>query len=312
MFLSGDFMQAMLLAAGFGTRLRPYTLVRPKPLFPVCNVPLLHILLDMLRDAGVRRVVVNGHHLADQVEDAVADRPEVVFQREPEILGTGGSLRRTLENLSDEPLLVMNGDIYHGIDISSLYAHHLSSPCSVTMAVHDFRRFNTVAVRGDRVCGFSEEDLQPDHELLAFTGIHVLDREVIEQIPGQGFFHIIDLYRELAACGQVGSYRVDGAMWRDIGTPEDYLDLHRELLAGRQDNWCISEQADVAGDARLLDWGAVGAGVKIGAGARLRRCVVWDHAVVADHAVCSDMIICKEEQGVTGRFFKPRMDTDKH
>jgi mannose-1-phosphate guanylyltransferase len=92
----------------------------------------------------------------------------------------------------------------------------------------------------------------------------------------------------------VGSYRVDGAFWRDIGTPEDYLDLHRELLTGRQDNWCISEQTGVAGDARLLDWGAVGAGAKIGAGARLCRCVVWDHAVVADHAVCSDMIICEE------------------
>jgi mannose-1-phosphate guanylyltransferase len=297
-------MQAMLLAAGFGTRLRPYTLFRPKPLFPILNVPLLHILLEKLTDAGCNRVVVNGHHLADQIQAALAGRENVFFQYEPEILGTGGSLRRALENLEDDPLLVMNGDLYHEIDLHALYAHHLNSPCPVTMAMHDFARFNSVHVRGARVTQFSGENRE-ENDLLAFTGIHVVDRSVIEMIPGQGFFHIIDLYKELAAQGQVGVFRTDGSMWRDIGTPEDYLDLHRELLTGRQDNWCISEQTDVAGDARLLDWGAVGAGAKIGAGARLCRCVVWDHAVVADHAVCSDRIICEEGEGGERAVFFP-------
>ncbi|MCI5129172.1 MAG: nucleotidyltransferase family protein, partial [Candidatus Electrothrix sp. AUS3] len=109
-------MQAMLLAAGFGTRLRPYTLVRPKPLFPVCNIPLLHILLDKLVDAGCDRIVVNCHYLADQIKEAVERRPEVILQYEKEVLGTGGGLRKALEHFQDQPdtpVLVMNGDIFH-------------------------------------------------------------------------------------------------------------------------------------------------------------------------------------------------------
>ncbi len=289
-------MQAMILAAGFGTRLRPYTLVRPKPLFPVLNVPLLHILLGRLGDMGCHRVVVNGHHLADQVRAAVSHRPEVIFQHEPEILGTGGSLRCALPHLADEPLLVMNGDIYHRIDIAALHEHHLRSGDGVTMAMHDYGRFNTVAVRGDRVVGFKGGDGTEDTTRLAFTGIHVLDREVIEKIPDQGFFHIIDLYRELAAQGRVGCFRVHGALWRDIGTPEDYLDLHRELLAERaldHGSWCISRQAQVAEDAALLDWGAIGPRAVIGAGARLTRCVVWDRATVAAGKEFTDTIICQ-------------------
>ena len=86
-------MQAILLAAGYGTRLRPYTDLRAKPLFPVANRPLLDRLLDQLHAAFAEPVLVNCHHLADQIEAALGDRPEVLVQREAEILGTGGSLR---------------------------------------------------------------------------------------------------------------------------------------------------------------------------------------------------------------------------
>ncbi len=296
-------MQAMLLAAGLGTRLRPYTLIRPKPLFPVLNVPLLHILLDKLKQAGCERVVVNCHHLAEQIEAAVADRPEVILQYEPEILGTGGSLRRALPWFGDEPVLVMNGDIYHDIDVHRLMEHHVAADFPVTMAMHDYDRFNSVQVRGDRVHGFFAAG-SATGDMLAFTGIHVLDREVIEQIPDTGFFHIIDLYEQLAAAGRVGSVCVDGCFWRDIGTPEDYLDLHRQLLSERQGNqaackggeqtWCISERAAMADDVALREWGAVGPGAKIGSGSQLTRCVVWDNVTIAPGQQLTDTIVCQD------------------
>lgn len=284
-----------MLAAGFGTRLRPYTLIKPKPLFPVLNVPLLHILLDMLVRAGCERIVVNCHHLADQIEASVAGRPEVLLQYEPEILGTGGSLRKALPLFADEPILVMNGDIYHNIDVCSLVDAHRNSAAQVTMAMHDYARFNSVRVCEDQVLGFSENSHHSAEEILAFTGIHVLDRGVIEQIPESGFFHIIDLYREVAAAGRVGSMRVDTSFWRDIGTPADYLDLHRELLtaADGRESWCISDQADVAKDAVFSDWGAVGSGVRIGGRVGLCRCVVWDNTDIAPGRQCADMIVCK-------------------
>ena len=296
-------MQAMILAAGLGTRLRPYTLIRPKPLFPVLNVPLLHILLDMLVQAGCDRVVVNCHHLAEQIKASVADRPEVILQYEPEILGTGGSLRRALPLFADGPVLVMNGDIYHDVDVRSLMDQHVAGGFSVTMAMHDYDRFNSVCVRGNQVRGF----FRKSGSLLAFTGIHVLDREVIEQIPGCGFFHIIDLYEQLAKAGQVGSLRVDDCFWLDIGTPEDYLDLHRELLCSRKidrsacrdkaGSWCISEQATVADDVVFRDWGAVGPGVKIGGGSQLTRCVVWENVNIASGQQVTDRIVCQDVPG---------------
>ncbi len=295
-------MQVMLLAAGLGTRLRPYTHFRPKPLFPVLNVPLLHVLLDQLAAAGCGRVVVNAHHLAEQIEAAVADRPEVILQYEPEILGTGGSLRRALPLFADEPILVMNGDIYHDIDLAALLQQHAAAGLPVSMAMHDYDRFNSVAVRSGLVRGFSGNREDGGGELLAFTGLHVLAREVIELIPDSGFFHIIDLYETLAAAGRIGCHRVDGSFWCDIGTPEDYLDLHRQLLnggrgnrcgcgSGGSDSWCISSKAEIADDVRFDDWGAVGPGVKICSGSRLRRCVVWEDVKVAPGSQLVDSIV---------------------
>ncbi|MDR2550279.1 MAG: NTP transferase domain-containing protein [Desulfobulbus sp.] len=279
-------MQAVILAAGYGTRLRPYTDLRPKPLFPVLNQPLLHRLLGQARACDCAPMVVNCHHLADQVEAALAPWPETLLQREPVILGTGGSLRLALDRLDNDPLLVMNGDLYHEIDLEQVYHRHLLSKNDVTLALHDHPRFNTVGIEGDRVRSFGAEAT----ELLAFTGIQVVDPEVIERIPPNRFHHIIDLYRELALSGRIGFCRVDGARWRDIGTPADYLDLHRELLA-EQTGWLIDPSARIGNNAVLEGWGCVGAGAVIGQGACLRDAVVWDGAEVVAGSVLAGRIV---------------------
>jgi len=284
-------MQAIILAAGYGTRLRPYTDFRPKPLFPVCNQPLLHRLLDQTRACDCRPVVVNCHHLAAQIEAALASWPEVLIQREPAILGTGGSLRRALDSLDNDPVLVVNGDLYHDIDLEQVYHRHLLSKNEVTLALHDCPRFNNVGIEGDRVRSFGADA----GGQLAFTGIQVVDPEVIERMPADRFHHIIDLYRELAPQGRIGFCRVDGARWRDIGTPADYLDLHRELLAG-QAGWLIEPGARIGAGVVLEDWGCIGAGAVIGAGARLCRSVVWDRAEVAAGSVLVDRIVTGDSQ----------------
>ena len=289
-------MQALLLAAGFGTRLRPYTLIRPKPLFPILNKPLLDILLDKLLDAGCRKIVVNAHHLAEQIEQAVSRRVEVILQYEPEILGTGGSLRQALALFDDEPVLVMNGDIYHNVELCGLVEFHKSLPYPVTMAMHDYPRFNGVEVAKDKVVSFGKREAGSGNELLAFTGIHVLEKAIIERIPETGFYHIIDLYAQLAAQSQVGCMRVDGSFWRDIGTPKDYLDLHRELLTGQRSveeasQWCISPRAKIASNVCLNDWGAIGAEAVVSSDTALSRCIVWPGARVEPGQQLTDAIV---------------------
>jgi mannose-1-phosphate guanylyltransferase len=294
-------MQAMILAAGLGTRLRPYSLIRPKPLFPVLNRPLLNILIDMLRAAGCERIVVNGHHLGAQIRQAVLGLPGVSFQNEPEILGTGGALRLALDRFDEIPVLVMNGDIYHTIDPAGLYRQHVNSGNSVTMALHDFPRFRSVSVADERIVSFQPPADRLGKDLLAFTGIHVVEPEVIGRIPEGRNYHIIDLYERLAGMKNgIGYVRVDGCFWRDIGTPADYLRLHGELLGGPAEKkpvdaasgrWLIHAGAWIADDAVLTGWGCIGSGASVGSGAHLQNCVVWDNAAVAAGTRWKDSII---------------------
>jgi len=280
-------MQAIVLAAGFGTRLRPYTNLRPKPLFPVANKMLLHRLLDQLAACECCPVVVNAHYLPEQIEAALTDYSNVDLQVEPEILGTGGALRKALDSMNNEPILVMNGDLYHEIDPEWVYHRHLLSKNDVTMTLHDYPRFNTVQVGRDRVLGFAEA---AQTNCLAFTGIHVVDPEVLERITVGTFHHIIDLYQELAREDRIGYCRTDSAFWYDIGTPVDYLQLHGRLLEPVGD-WEIASTAQVAPDAHLSGWGCVGENAAIGAGAVLHNCVVWSGAQVPDGAMAEGAII---------------------
>ena len=266
-------MQAILLAAGFGTRLKPYTTLRPKPLFPVQNKPLLHILLQKLRQAGCTRIIVNAHHLATQVAAALEGWEEAILQYEPEILGTGGSLRCALPKLENAPVLVVNGDVYQNIDLASLYRHHLQAVNGVTLALHDFPRFNTVEVKDGLVRSFAGTGC-----CLAFTGIQVVNPEIIAQIPSRGFFHIIDLYEQLATHGKINFHRVDGAFWRDMGTPEDYLLLNKELQNKAGERWLIAGDAQIGKNVRLRGWGCIGPKAVIAEGCELQDSVVWDGA----------------------------------
>ncbi len=283
-------MQAMILAAGFGTRLRPYSLIKPKPLFPVLNKPLLHILLDMLLEYGFTKIVVNCHHLSKQIVESLTDYPEVIIQNEPEILGTGGSIRKAWSNFSDQPVLVMNGDIYHDIDVGKLYKQHCLSGAAVTMAVHDYQRFNSVTVSEQKVIGFSKE-LNGDKR--AFTGIHVINPEIIDMIPEGVFFHIIDLYQRLADERKVSVYAVDGCFWRDIGTPQDYLTLHRELvtLQDPSSRWLIAGNATIGHDVLLEKWGVIGCNSVVGARSALSGVVVWDNSIIAEDEIISNTIV---------------------
>ncbi|MEE4164442.1 MAG: nucleotidyltransferase family protein, partial [Desulfocapsaceae bacterium] len=228
-------MQAMILAAGFGTRLKPYSLVKPKPLFPVLNVPLLRVTIDRLRSFGFSSITVNSHYLHEQIRAETARRDGIILQEEQTILGTGGGLRQALDNLENEPLLVTNGDIYHSIDFKRVYDYHLEHEAEVTMVLHDCSRFNTVSVADGQVTGFHR--LQHQHQR-AYTGIQVIDPAILWQVAAGKYSCIIDLYRQMLAAGRViHCFHVDDIFWSDMGTIEDYLGLHELLLSGNAPIW---------------------------------------------------------------------------
>lgn len=294
-------MQAMILAAGFGTRLLPHTLIRPKPLFPVLNRPLLLLLIARLHRCGFDRIVVNCHHLAEQVVAALARLPGVTVQQEENILGTGGGLARAIAGLDDQPLLVCNGDIYHSIDLQALYRHHCRSGNLVTMALHHFPRFNTVLAAGSRLTGFAG---RPVPGGLAFTGVQVINPGVLATLSAEQPSCIIDRYRQMLAAGEpIGCLRVDGSFWSDMGTAEDYLALHQGLLTGTAPLWqefggttgpqCIAEQARLGRECRLNGWVSLGA-ARIGEGCHLERVVIWDGVEVPAGSCLVDRIVSSQ------------------
>lgn len=302
-------MRAMILAAGFGTRLRPYSLLRPKPLFPILGRPLLGLTLDRLRQAGFSEIVVNAHHLGAQIAQFLEGQPGVTVQMEAEVLGTGGGLRMARPSFGSEPLLVTNGDIYHTIDLAMVYAHHRRSGAAVTMVMHDYPRFNRVGVTaGGRVCGFTPEEAGEGAKLLAFTGLHVLDPRVLDSIPVGSFYNILDCYRAGLRHGlEIRALVVPDPGWWDMGTPADYLALHGHLLAapargagGRANPRFLQGLGVRLGrGVELVDWVALGDQVTVGAGAHLERVVVWDGVRIEAGTVWRDTIVVPE-LGVKG------------
>lgn len=301
-------MQAMILAAGLGTRLRPYSSLRPKPLFPILGKPLLLHLLAQLRGQGFERIIVNSHHLREQFVALLRGEAGVHLQLEEEILGTGGGLRLALPRLDLEPLLVINGDTLMDLDLADLRARHLRSGARISLVVHEQPRFNNLLVAASgEVAGFrvGAAAVAPERgeRLLAFTGVHFLDPAVLADLAIGRFGDIIDHYILLAARGEkINALEVRGPFWADMGTPADYLALHGDLLLQRVAPWpgflprpasplLIAGGAIVEPGVCLDEWAVVGGGARIGAGATLRRSVVWDGAKVAAGALVEDRII---------------------
>ena len=270
-------MKAMILAAGLGTRLQPLTLKMPKPLLPVANKPVIDRSLEYLKHFGVTHVMVNAHHLHEMVVSHFANGRHadlnVQVRVEPVILGTGGGIKNSEDFLDESPFLVMNGDILTDIDLAKAIEVHKEEGNLATMILHDHPPFNQVRMdaRG-RITQISSRILPG---ALAFTGIHIMEREILAHIPPGRFSCILDCYRKLMQDGrQIKGYVSKGHYWRDMGTIGNYLLANKEnidtppLLAGRD--------CHIAREVDIRDWAVIGDGTVIEAGAGIARSVLWN------------------------------------
>jgi NDP-sugar pyrophosphorylase family protein len=231
-------MKAMILAAGLGTRLQPYTHIIPKPLFPVAGKPLLGIAIDNLIAADCEALVINTHHLPERIENFIGQRSddiEIQTRYEPTILGTGGAIQNVADFWDHGPFMVVNADIFSTIDLQQLYAYHRAHDHPVTLALYDEPGINTVAVNSD---GFiidfddaAESALPPNASKLTFTGIQVLDPEILDYIPDATFSSSIDAFKAMMAAGKkISAYAPQKVFWNDIGTPERYRQTNIKLM----------------------------------------------------------------------------------
>lgn len=288
----------MILAAGVGTRLLPHTLIRPKPLFPILNQPLLLLTIKRLQRMGFDHIVVNCHYLRDHIVAAIGEIPGVVILEEETILGTGGGLRGALKFFRDEPLLVTNGDIYHTVQFGEFYKFHIANKAPVTLAMHNYFCFNKVVVRRGKIVSF---DRRNESDQLAFTGLHMINPEILVNIEDNTYSCIIDYYRKLLIDGvDICCYRTDNCFWTDMGTSVDYLNLHQGLLKNDIPCWseietvrkpfCIDMKAKLPTNIELANWVCIG-GAHIENGSYLERVVVWDDACIPAGSRLVDEIV---------------------
>jgi len=232
-------MKAMILAAGFGTRLLPFTQYIPKPLFTVAERPLLDILIHHLQHAGCKEIIINTHHLYQQIDSFIAKQNysiPVFTRHEPEILGTGGAIKNVEDFWDDQPFIVINSDIVTEIDLRKVYDFHLNHHHPLTLVLHDDPEFNSVSISQDHfIVDFHgrEKKASPVYlQKLTFTGIQVLDPMVLRYIPAGKFSNSIDVYSELLKEGtQIKACISENNYWKDIGSPERYREVVFEIMA---------------------------------------------------------------------------------
>jgi mannose-1-phosphate guanylyltransferase len=287
-------VQALILAGGEGTRLRPLTSTVPKPVVPLVDRPFIVFMLDWLRRHGVDDVVMSCGHMASGVRDVLGDGSELGirlrFAEEPRPLGTGGALKFA-ESFLEDRFLMLNGDVLTDLDLTAQIAQHERTGARATLAltpVEDPTTYGLVRLaEGNAVREFVEKpsaDQIDTHNISA--GAYVLERSVLDMLePGQPASIERDVFPRLVGDGLYGY--VGEGYWMDIGTPDRYLQGTFDILEGlvgtevaeRMGDGYLWVGDDVENGGRIIPSALVESGCRIGEGARIGGRVVLEKGV---------------------------------
>lgn len=231
-------MKALILAAGFGKRLEPYTRRTPKPLFTISNQALLDKVIGKLSSAGIDHIMVNTHHLHHRIEQHLQSQSypiPVTTVYEPEILGTGGAIKNLTDFWGEEAFMVVNSDILFDADLKALCRHHRSEGALATLMLYDHPLFNQVWVdQQHRILGFGSGIRPPGAQKkpLTFTGIQIVDPELLKFIPAKKTYSTIDAYKTaISKKRKILAHIPERLVWADIGSPERYREAACRAMA---------------------------------------------------------------------------------
>jgi mannose-1-phosphate guanylyltransferase len=300
-------MQALILAGGEGTRLRPLTTTVPKPVVPLVDRPFIRFMIDWLHRHGVDDVVMSCGHLASGVRNVLGDGTalglKLRYVEEPRPLGTGGALKYA-EPLLDERFLMLNGDVLTDFDLTAQLEQHERTAARATLAltpVDDPSAYGLVRTRTTGEVTEFVEKPAPDqidtHNISA--GAYVLERSVLELLePEQNASIERDVFPRLVGEGLFGC--VSEGYWLDIGTPERYLQGTYDILEATVDTPVAERMGDsylcvehgVENLGRIIPSALVESGCRIGDGARIGGRVVLEHGVtVGDNTTIERAVV---------------------
>jgi mannose-1-phosphate guanylyltransferase len=297
-------MQALILAGGKGTRLRPLTVYTPKPIVPICNRPFLLYQIDTLRRAGITDITLSLSYQPNKIEQLLGDGSDhgvkLKYTVEPQPMGTAGAYKFA-EDLIREPTVVFNGDILTDLDLKAVIREHNERKATATIVltpVKDPTTYGVVETEKDgRVRRFLEK---PKAEEITCNninaGTYVLEPKVLDYLPaGENYSFEYGLFPDLLKRGEAFYAHIPArTYWIDIGTPERYLQVHDDLLASRVGRIHIKDrkgQFDAATVAEIDDLSMIGDDCQIKPGAQIINSVLGQGCFVEERARVENSVI---------------------
>jgi NDP-sugar pyrophosphorylase family protein len=227
-------MKAMIFAAGLGTRFKPWTDKHPKALALVNGKSLLQRNAEYLQQYGITEVIVNVHHFAEQIIEAVEKNSGwgstiTISDEKNEVLETGGGLKKTSWYFDEGPFLVINADVLTDLDLKRMIDYHEQHKPLATLAVTDRKtsRYFLFDNNND-LCGWrnsktgQEKISRQKKDLIqkAFSGIHIIEPKIFSYVKQNGKFSIVDVYLELSKTETIKGFDHNGSKFIDVGKPE--------------------------------------------------------------------------------------------
>ena len=322
-------MRAMILAAGFGTRLKPLTIGLPKPMFPVLNRPLLEHTLNFLSSQGIQDIIVNVHHLPEKIVEYFGDGTDfgvrLQFSREEEILGTAGGLKKAQSFLEKETFLVLNSDVLADINLDSVLKLHKEKNSCLTLVVRqddEPEKYRPIHLADDdRITRFVDASIKHPPTItqrVMFTGIQIMEPEIFSRIPTNKFCGTTeDIFPAMIEEGLPVYGYLHEKYWIDMGTRETYIQAQADALEGRLALKTspsrnpegplvvppvhIGKDCEISNDAQVGPHAVLGDGCRVRSGAVVKNSILWEGVTISSDATVQNSIIGKSVAIENGR-----------
>ena len=299
-------MQALILAGGKGTRLRPLTVYTPKPIVPVVNRPFLLYQIEILKKAGITDITLSLSYQPDKIEHVLGGGSEygvkIKFVTEPNPMGTGGAYKFAASAIHTTTV-VLNGDVLTDADVSKILEFHKKNQAEATIALTPVENPSAYGLvesdEAGRVLRFLEKPKPEELANLSLNtinaGIYILEPAVLDLIPAgenRSFeYHVFPAL--LKSERPFFAYLMKDNYWRDIGTPESYLAAHHDFLAGRLGGFetAWTANSDIATAAVIDRRSVIADGCIIKPNARITNSVLGPGVHVEEKAVIDDSVI---------------------
>lgn len=289
-------MDVIVLAGGFGTRLRPWTEGRAKPLLPLLDKTLLERVVEAVPFEMVDRVVVAAGYGIDEMESflAGANLPyEIVLSVENEAMGTGGAVALARQHLSGQgPVLVLNGDLISSVDVTALVVHHAATGAKATLSlweVEDPSRFGVCDLDESGMIGRFQEKPEPGTEFsnLINAGCYLIERDVLNGLSSDKHSMEREVFPGLAEAGGMAGLAFTG-YFVDAGTPESFIEAAQVCIAnGRYDSGHVEDDSWFGEGSNCIGAAhssSIGQGCNIEEGASVSDCVILSEANIGTGA----------------------------